>query len=300
MFQCESCKKIFARKENLTYHLEKKKYKCTEEKIYKCNVCGKEFSTKSNFVRHVNRTSCCNKQMGDQTEDQMEEEIQKRVAEQIEKIMKEKIDMINDKTVSNTTNNTTNNITNNNGNNNNNNNINNNNINSNNTNNINCINMIQYVTNNYPNAKNLEDCAKMENVTKEMFDECKNMYFFQIAMHLIKELCGTEETERPLHCTDSSRNNYIYKTQGNWKVDSGGSQIKKHLMPIIDETHVKVHCELAKEFPNDTHYQETFFKEALLDAKNKNYAKGMNNIKSLYLAKNIDNIKLPRNKTENK
>jgi hypothetical protein len=92
--------------------------------------------------------------------------------------------------INNTTNNNDNSITNNN---------------DNSINTTNNINLLQYINNNYPDAKNFEDCFKKENITDDMKKMCDNKYYYDGAVYLITELSTKDESTRPIHCADASR-----------------------------------------------------------------------------------------------
>src|SRR5665647_2418603 len=78
---------------------------------------------------------------------------------------------------------------------------------------------------------------KMENITKEMINKCKDKYLSEAIEYIFATLCGVDEKNRPLHCTDPSRNNYLLKIGGDWKKDIGAIEIKSRSMPIITKTY---------------------------------------------------------------
>jgi hypothetical protein len=188
IYQCDTCLKCFSRKDYLKKHLERK-IKCTDTKI--CYRCNKEFPKRSNLERHLNRKYKCkninevidevisDKNQNDELKSELIDKDKEIEILKLKLIIKEKEDAIkklsnNIKPVNQTINNTTNNK----------------NI----TNNINNT-YINYV-NNYPNAKNLEDCMKVENVTKEMIKECKDMYLIDGSYYLYVTLLGTDELKK--------------------------------------------------------------------------------------------------------
>ena len=290
-YQCDTCLKCFSRKDYLKKHLERK-IKCTSTKI--CYRCNKEFPKKANLIRHLNRKNKCdniNDNYSD-NDDYIDENPHERLRlELINKdkeieilklklIIKEKDDAMkklanntgsSNQTINNTNNgNITNQIT----------------DNKKITSNINNT-YINYVTNNYPNAKNLEDCMKQENVTKDMIKKCKK-YIFMLdgSYYLLTTLLGTDEDKRPIHCTDSSRNNFIYKTKGNWKTDIGGKEIESQFWPIVNQTYGIVHSEKVMENIGDAYYVVKAAKEINPDNVTKVCNKTIKNAKTAYLAKN--------------
>ena len=80
-----------------------------------------------------------------------------------------------------------------------------------------------------------------KNVTPKLLNDCHSLYFGEGAAHIIDQLCNIGEENRPFHCTDASRGNYIYKTNDKWRVDAGGEEIKAILEPVITKAYTKVH-----------------------------------------------------------
>jgi hypothetical protein len=184
---------------------------------YTCPDCEKTFDNKSKYERHMNRQNKCTKMTAYKKrklkKQQEEEKLNNIIAEKIKK----EIELLKNSIMpSNTTNNTTNNITNDNS-------IVNNTNNTNNDNSVhttNNINLLQYINNNYPNAKNFEDCFRKENITEEMKSVCDGKYYYDGAVYLITELSTKDETTRPIHCTDASRRNFLVKREGKWASNS--------------------------------------------------------------------------------
>jgi hypothetical protein len=151
-----------------------------------------------------------------------------------------------------------------------------------------------YATSNYP-------CAKYENISRPMIEECKNLYFIDGSIYLIKEMIGVEENKRPVHCTDPSRNNYIYKTNGNWKIDVEGSEIKSQMMPIIKKAYDVVHKEKMLALPIE---RQLFYganvmgKDMISFNVEKIYMKAMNDIKTSCLAKNNKDFTIKKSNSE--
>jgi DNA-directed RNA polymerase subunit RPC12/RpoP len=309
---CHICGKDFETKGNMDRHLNKK-YSCVSVKIekYKCNNCGKVFDKKSNLDRHINKKIKCNfigsdeyhqQSIGITKEEfteilkQQQEEIKLQQREemnlQLQKLLNlqmsipEKssttIDNSNNTTTTNShnTQNTTNNQTN-----------------SNNTqNNIthgmsnSCL--INYVVNNYPNAKNIEDCIKIENIPKMTLTECEDLYFTDGAMKIFKGLCDLGEENRPIHCTDASRCNYIYKSNDVWKIDVGGEAIRNHFFPVIQEAYTQVHKRRIKDNPGNSTVIGNFLTEMTGANVKKICQKTLKKLSNDFLAKNSKNGKL--------
>jgi hypothetical protein len=147
---------------------------------------------------------------------------------------------------------------------------------------------IQYITNNYKDAKNLEDCVEDENVTNKMIEECKDLYLIDGAVHLIKKIFDIGEKTRPIHCTDSSRNNYICKTKGVWKMDAGGEEIKQTILPVIEKVYTQVHKKRIEENPHSFEcIQNQVYDMNSLNIK-KICNRALKKAKTVFLAKNND------------
>jgi hypothetical protein len=73
IYKCTSCKKLFQRKANLDYHIEKNvcngynQYNIYDEP-YKCRFCDKSFTTPQSLSRHINHTCKIKKQNDDEKE----------------------------------------------------------------------------------------------------------------------------------------------------------------------------------------------------------------------------------------
>jgi len=151
---------------------------------------------------------------------------------------------------------------------------------------------LNYIINNCDGVKNIEDCVNYESVTREMINECKTMYFIDGATYLIKKMCDIGVEIRPLHCTDSSRNCYIYRTNNLWKVDAGGEEIHAKIYPVIEQVYDLVHNERIAEHPNMLKY----IRDKIIDMNSINVkrisTRALRNAKSCFLAKNI-NVTIP-------
>jgi len=147
--------------------------------------------------------------------------------------------------------------------------------------------LISYINNNFPDVKNIEDCVKHENVTQKMLDECKDMYFIDGAAYIIKKLCDLGEDQRPIHCTDPSRNNYVYKTKGDWKIDAGGEEIKACIIPVVDMAYNRVHLARIADHKGDITYIANMVKDMNTRNVGRVCGKAMRSIKTSFLAKNL-------------
>jgi Zinc finger, C2H2 type len=309
-FQCDICKKVFKQKSHLKMHQERKN-KCVPigESKYQCDICGKKFSRKTHFDLHLNRKNKCsydttvnritdllNKQREDikQQQEEINLQQQKEMKLQLQKLLNlqmivpEKTNATPDNSNNNNTTNTnshntqtTNNQTN---------------LNSNNTThgmNNSCL--INYVVNNYPNAKNIEDCIKIENIPKMTLIECEDLYFTDGAMKIFKGLCNLGEENRPIHCTDASRCNYIYKSNDVWKIDVGGEAIRNHFFPVIQEAYTQVHKERIKNNPGNSTIIGNYLTEMTGTNVKKICQKTLKKLSNDFLAKNSKSSKLIAN-----
>ena len=98
----------------------------------------------------------------------------------------------------------------------------------------NTTNSMNFIIQNFPNAYNFED------MLAQQVDPGKQMEYFKMgsikggAAYLHK-LCieNIKPENRPLWCTDSSRNNYMLKTEDSWVRDLGGKRIQEMGTPYI-------------------------------------------------------------------
>jgi hypothetical protein len=170
--------------------------------------------------------------------------------------------------------------------------------NSNNTNSNNTMNnmtntcLINYVVQQYPNAKNIEDCIKIENIPRATLTACEDLYFTDGAMKIFKGLCDIGEEHRPIHCTDASRCNYIYKSNDVWKIDVGGEAIRNHFFPVIQEAYTQVHKNRIKNNPGNSTIIGNYLTEMTSTNVNKICQKTLKKLSNDFLAKNSKNSKL--------
>lgn len=267
---CEDCNKIFSQKSTYDNH-KNRKTKCTEKEYkkiskYICEDCDKIFSQKSNFEAHKNKKNKCAKKEKNINDKIVNLEAKLEEQNKLILLLLEK-------------------ITNNNGNGNNNGNINTNTTNSNNTttNNKN-FNNYNYVINNYKDALNLEDCFNDKKITKDMINECSNMFYNDGAIFLIKKMCNINEAERPLHCTDASRRNYIVKTKNEWKTDIGGSEIKETILPVVDKVYKDIYKERYRKDKDDKKYIDNI-ENLLTKNQDRRFGKMMDGTATCFLLK---------------
>jgi uncharacterized C2H2 Zn-finger protein len=304
-FECEICHKIFKTKWNLNKHINKQKScKNVSNVQYKCDNCGKQFDQKSHYNDHINRKTKCKPMSVNLTHYQLENILEE--LKELKELKEEKKEVNSDKIINETNNSTTvdlpslnnnshNNLTNSNNSHSHNNNSHNtqNTENSNNTmQNMNNSCLIQYVVNQYPNAKNIEDCIKIENIPRSTLTECEDLYFTDGAMKIFKGLCDLGEENRPIHCTDASRGNYIYKSNDVWKIDVGGEAIRNHFFPVIQEAYTQVHKQRIKNNPGNSTIIGNYLTEMTGTNVKKICNKTLKRLSSDFLAKNSKNSKL--------
>jgi uncharacterized C2H2 Zn-finger protein len=291
-FECQICHKVFKTNGNLAKHI-KKKNQChpVNEEKYKCGICSKIFQKKSHYNDHMNKKFPCKHHP--LTEEQIgnifENKIDKVMNTMYNMISLNKEQAINDSISANTqniisdSNNTTNNTTNN---------TNSNNTNTNTMNNMTNTCLINYVVAQYPNAKNIEDCIKIENIPRATLTECEDLYFTDGAMKIFKGLCDLGEENRPIHCTDASRCNYIYKSNDVWKIDVGGEAIRNHFFPVIQEAYTQVHKNRIKNNPGNSTIIGNYLTEMTGTNVKKICQKTLKKLSNDFLAKNSKNSKL--------
>ena len=290
-FRCEICNKVFSTKGNLTSH-KNKKTPCIPagSNPYQCKLCGKIFNKKSHLDDHMDKklNACVpTNYMIDLIKNQKEFQLQ------LQETLKTQLQQLQithaDKNTINTTQNINNIQTTNNTLQNNQSNV----ENSNNTlQNMSNACLINYVVNNYPNAKNIEDCIKLENIPKSLLIECEDMYFNEGSMKIFKTLCDLGEEHRPIHCTDASRGNFIYKTNDVWKIDVGGEKIKSHFFPVIQEAYTHVHKQRIKNNPGNSTVISNYLTEMTTINIKKICQKTLKRLSNDFLAKNSKNSKL--------
>jgi hypothetical protein len=289
-FICEKCGKEFKDQWNLNRHIIKKN-ECIED--IKCDIfchkCGKNFSRKDNLERHLNKKIPCVLTDEKNTPNKLSilepPETITITKEKYNKLIESLLNNTNTSDSYNTQNITTNNINNTNTNSNNNtqNNI---------TQGMNNTCLINYVVQQYPNAKNIEDCIKIENIPRATLTECEDLYFTDGAMKIFKGLCDLGEEHRPIHCTDASRCNYIYKSNDVWKIDVGGEAIRNHFFPVIQEAYTQVHKNRIKNNPGNSTIIGNYLTEMTGSNVKKICQKTLKRLSNDFLAKNSKNSKL--------
>jgi DNA-directed RNA polymerase subunit RPC12/RpoP len=281
---CHICNKQFASKRDIERH-SSKKYPCSSENPYKCDRCGKVFDRRSNLNAHINKKTQCQAQ----TKSTEIQELTGIMHEMLKKQNSLEYKLENNanqtqsiETQNNATTSHSHNTTN----------SNNNSNNTNMMNNMSSSYLIQYVVNNYPNAKNIEDCIKLENIPKMTLTECEDLYFTDGAMKIFKGLCDLGEEYRPIHCTDASRGNYIYKTNDVWKIDVGGEEIRNYFFPVIQEAYTQVHKSRIKDNPGNSSVIGNYLIEMTGSNVKKVCQKTLKRLSNHFLAKNSKNSRL--------
>jgi Zinc finger, C2H2 type len=275
-FKCEICHKGFETNGNLLRHM-KKKNKCfaADNEKYKCDICGKKFQKKSNYNDHLNRKNQCRHPSITHDEfNQLSEKM--NIISKYIKIPQNQMQpelLINIENSNNNTTNTSNSHNN-----------------TMNASSSTCL--INYVVNQYPNAKNIEDCIKLENIPKMTLTECEDLYFTDGAMKIFKGLCDLGEENRPIHCTDASRCNYIYKSNDVWKIDVGGEVIRNHFFPVIQDAYTQVHKNRIKNNPGNSTIIGNYLTEMTGTNVKKICQKTLKRLSNDFLAKNSKNSKL--------
>jgi hypothetical protein len=251
IFECLDCRKIFDNKFNYERHINRKN-KCTNETEYKKKKLRKEIKK--------NKEEELREKIENDLKQKITVELEEKIKNDIENIKlqfaKEIESLKKDNCKENNCHNTTNND---------------NSINT--TNNDNSINMtnninfLQNINNNYPNAKNFEDCFKKENITDDMKKICDGKYYYDGAVYLITELSTKDELTRPIHCVDASRRNFIVKRKDVWEKDIGGEKMKQEIIPLVDNVYYDVY---KKRFEKNGDIKERLENIQFLEAKAKN------------------------------
>jgi hypothetical protein len=289
IYLCKICNCEFNSSYKLQRHTQRKN-KCTPqfdiEKQYKCQTCYKQFDQKSHYDRHIKRKTQC--KLSVSSELQLIKEEMHTLSEniklsQIQSQLQPQPESINqNNNTENSHNNTNSNNT-----------ISNNTQNNNNTmQNMTNTCLINYVVQQYPNAKNIEDCIKLENIPKMTLTECEDLYFTDGAMKIFKGLCDLGEENRPIHCTDASRCNYIYKSNDVWKIDVGGEAIRNHFFPVIQEAYTQVHKKRIKDNPGNSTIIGNYLTEMTSANVKKICQKTLKKLSNDFLAKNSRNSRL--------
>jgi DNA-directed RNA polymerase subunit RPC12/RpoP len=292
-YVCEKCNKEFKAQWLLDRHMKNIK-PCVRQEEYTCHICKKLFKKKSHLDNHLNKKNSCAfyavfEKISNITEHK-ENEMEKIISKINDQLVIPEDPNINAKNfngeiISNNSQNHSNNTTN----------TTNSNNNSNNTSTMNNMSnsyLIQYVINNYPNAKNIEDCIKIENIPKMTLTDCKDLYFTDGAMKIFKGLCDLGEENRPIHCTDASRGNYIYKTNDVWKIDIGGEEIRNYFFPVIQEAYTQVHKSRIKDNPGNSTIIGNYLTEMTGTNVKKVCQKTLKRLSNHFLAKNSKNSRL--------
>ena len=230
IFFCETCDYKTSRKNDYVKHLQTLRHKDkmvakklpnsqklaeTRKYIFKCEFCDKKYKSKSGLWRH--------------------KKICKKKTEQVVLDKTEYYRLLeNQGKVINNYNNTTNNTTN---------------TNSNNTNNI----SIQLFLNNHcKDALNIEDFMKQ--ITFQLKDILNGNNYIEdcISNKLIENLDELPVTERPIHCTDQRRKNYMVKDKNEgWIKDKGdqNGKIYKEVDNLYGKAYIDFYQEYDKENP---------------------------------------------------
>jgi hypothetical protein len=284
---CNICCEKFHTKWNLDRHSNRKN-KCIPYNGdgFKCQNCNKVFPKKYNLERHLTKQISCRIQNNEIKSDNDSKNI-----DALNEIIKQQNEMFS-KLIMTMSNNNNNQVSSNTNSNNTNTNSNNTNSHNNTMNTANNACLINYVVQQYPNAKNIEDCIKLENIPKMMLTECEDLYFTDGAMKIFKGLCDIGEEHRPIHCTDASRCNYIYKSNDVWKIDVGGEAIRNHFFPVIQEAYTQVHKKRIKDNPGNSTIIGNYLIEMTGSNVKKICQKTLKRLSNDFLAKNSKNSKL--------
>jgi uncharacterized C2H2 Zn-finger protein len=310
-FECTECGKLFNQKIHLLNHINRK-IPCTKKKeqYFQCSICKKTFFRKDYYIKHISKKKQCTPPINIEQYEYHNSESDNDIASELDtnntitnklvddteetKDLKKAMELLKNKDLHkiinllqndniktallNSDNNTTNS-----------------NNNSNNTqntiNNTNCTYLLNFVSKNYPNAKNIEDCINVKNITPKLLQDCYDMYFLEGTIHIIKKMCDIGEENRPFHCTDASRGNYIYKSNDVWKIDVGGEQIKSHIIPVIDNTYKQVHAKRIYDNPKSERAKANMCLEMTSDNVKKVCGKALRKTTGLFIAKNSKNGK---------
>jgi hypothetical protein len=263
--------------------------------MYTCEDCDKIFKTKGNYIRHKTRKFKCNADVEDIIKNktdsnnkllEMEKEM-KEMRDMLYKIFTEKNNSnnieIKDSTINSNSNSNSNN-----------------NINSNNGNNV--LFNFQYIEKNFANAKNIEDVVKIENISEDTYNECKNKRIKNGSTHLLKKLCieDKEIEDRAIHCLDASRKKYAVKTKDIWKKDHKGTVIKSVCEPVIETIYKKIMKELYKEKKLSQEMLSELGLEVLEYKKNDNFNKTLDECTSFLTPQNLKKEKENENQIEDK
>lgn len=109
------------------------------------------------------------------------------------------------------------------------------------------MNNYNFIISNYNDAKNIEECLHIDNISDEIFQKCKNTPLKNGSFLILDQLCNIDESARPIHCVDVNRNNYVIKSENKWCKDPKAETIKSHMIPIVTNVYNNVHKEKMQE-----------------------------------------------------
>lgn len=113
-------------------------------------------------------------------------------------------------------------------------------------------------------------------------------------MYILDNLCNINVDCRPFHCTDTSRANYLVRSDNNWLIDNGGEKIKDNMKPVVESVYKEVHREslTIKDRDEKLRRLEIMARELLEDNINKSCKDAVKQSCGKYSVKNIadDNI----------
>ena len=253
-FYCSYCDYYTSRKSNYVKHLKTAKHlkkmspKCPKvsksskkvandksQKIYACEDCGKEYKYRKGLFRH--KKTCVFKKC-----DEYEEKILNMKLDHKDEL----IDIYKKGTMGN-----------------------NNTINSNNTNNI-SINV--FLDEHCKDAKTLQDFISQ--ISFKLEDVLTSNNFIKkdgITNVVIKNLEDLPKTERPIHCTDLKRSNFVVKDKdAGWIKDTGdkSGKIYSEVEKLRMNAYVELNDEIEEKFPDpksdDIYMMKSSITEAII------------------------------------
>lgn len=150
-----------------------------------------------------------------------------------------------------------------------------------------------FIVNSFTNASNIEDCLSMENITEEILEKCKKLPLKDGSIYVLNTLCDIDPQIRPIHCTDTNRQNYLVRSNDSWNIDSKGATINDHLNPVISTLYTDIYKEKMQNknvsIDDRMNLMDSMSKELISSNISKCSQNAIKVSSNKYTVKNIDN-----------
>jgi hypothetical protein len=209
-YVCKLCNKYFSNRSNYTKHLKTGKHKMLASMEYNsigsktpfvC-ICGKSYIYKKSLDAHG---KTCKKHMAC-SEDSLHQIISQLVSEN-KTLHEQLIEIAKEPKVVN-----------------------------NNTTNYNTINMVNFLNDECKDAINFHDFIEnLEIDFTQLEDISKYGYIYGIQQTFVKEILGLNQSQRPIHCTDTKRFTFYLKENHGWNRENGTENLDKALNRLVNK-----------------------------------------------------------------